>query len=164
MRDVSTTQGTLLALLISVCCGALIAGQNAPAASQATETPSPLELGTPIDREISGRKQHAYEVALKAGEYADVIVEQRGIDVVVAVFDASGKLIAEFDADSRTDGRERAGVVAESASGYRVEDPRAILASAGRPLRSPGERDPARDRPRSRSVRRAQAQHRSRRA
>jgi len=114
------TQGTLLAVLISVGFGALIAGQGAPAASQATETPSRLELGTPIEREISGRQQHAYEVTLKPGEYADVIVEQQGIDVVVAVQDAGGKLIAEFDADSGTGGRERAGVVAESASGYRV--------------------------------------------
>jgi CHAT domain-containing protein len=114
------TQGTRLAVLISVCCGALIAGQGAPAASQATETTSRLEVGTPIDRAISGRQQHVYEFALKAGEYADVIVEQRGIDVVVSVLDASGNLIAEFDAESRNDGRERAGVVAESASGCRV--------------------------------------------
>ncbi len=114
------TQGTLLAVLISVCGGALIAGQAAPAASQATETTSRLELGTPIEREISGRQQHTYEIALKAGEYAEVIVEQRGIDVVVSVLDTSGNLIAEFDADSRNDGRERAEVVAASASGYRA--------------------------------------------
>jgi CHAT domain-containing protein/tetratricopeptide (TPR) repeat protein len=114
------TQRTLLSVLVVVFCCALIAGEGAPARSQATEVASRLELGTPIDREISGRQQHAYEVALKAGEYAEVIVEQRGIDVVVTVRDSAGKLVAEFDAESGKEGSEFAGLAAQSASEYRV--------------------------------------------
>jgi hypothetical protein len=71
-----------------VCC-ALTTGQPAPAASQVAEITSRLELGTAIDREISGWQQHVYELALKAGEYAGVIVEQRGIDIVLSVRDST---------------------------------------------------------------------------
>ena len=58
------TQGTLLSVLVVVSCCALAVDQGAPAASQATETASRLKLGTPIDRQISGRQQ--------AGEWANL--------------------------------------------------------------------------------------------
>src|ERR1041385_1193974 len=114
------TQATISFALVSVLWCALTAGQGPPAASQPTEKASRLERGSPIEREISGRRQDVYEVALTPGEYADVVVEQRGVDVVVSVRDAAGKLVAEFDAESRTQGQELAGLVAQSPSPYRV--------------------------------------------
>jgi CHAT domain-containing protein/Tfp pilus assembly protein PilF len=114
------TRTTLIAVFLAVLCCALRAGQGAPGASQATGKASPLQPGTPTDRELSGREQHVYDVALTAGEYAEVVVEQRGIDAVVSVLDSGGRLIAEFDVEGETRGTELAGLVAQSPSEYRV--------------------------------------------
>ena len=52
-----------------------------------------LARGTVVERELSGGQEHEYRLALAAGEYAKVIVEQRGIDVVVQV-PRSGRQVA----------------------------------------------------------------------
>lgn len=88
----------------------------------ATQTPVPsnqqeitvLEPGKPLEREIAGGQSHAYRITLSGGQYACIIAEQHGIDVALQVLDATGKSIAEFDAESRKNGQERAGLVAES--------------------------------------------------
>src|SRR6266849_4396851 len=113
------TRWVLVSLLAGLSSAPIVT-PTTRAASQLAEAPVQLAIGTPIDREISGRQQHVYELALKAGEYAGVIVEQRGIDIVLSVRDSSGTLIAEFDAEGRKQGTEFAGVAAQSASGYRV--------------------------------------------
>src|SRR5438045_9391162 len=113
------TRSVLISLLAGLSC-ALIATPATRAVSQPSDAPTRLAIGTPIDREISGRQQHVYDIALKAGDYADVIVEQRGIDVVVSVGDSAGTLIAQFDAEGRKQGREIVGMVAQSAAAYRV--------------------------------------------
>src|SRR5215813_2800724 len=45
-----------------------------------------LEAGKPIEREIAGGEAHSYQLTLTAGQYARVVVDQRGIDVVVTVY------------------------------------------------------------------------------
>jgi len=80
-----------------------------------------LEVGTPVQRELFRTARHVFEVALNAGEYAHVTVEQRGIDVVVHLLDSAGRTVADFDAESRTVGSESFGVVADAATTYRLE-------------------------------------------
>src|ERR1043166_746513 len=67
-----------------------------PPALQSSQDVTTLELGKPIEREIAGSQKHAYQIALAEGEYANVTVRQRGVDVVVKSFGPDGKLIAEF--------------------------------------------------------------------
>jgi tetratricopeptide (TPR) repeat protein len=113
------------------------------------QTPTLLEAGTPIVRELSGTVEHVYQLKLEAHEYAAVNVEQRGIDVVVRVSDAAGALVMEVDGDSRTEGRELAGIAARSAANYRVTvRPRYSRAAAGSYEIRLGEIRPARDRDR----------------
>src|SRR5438445_12360252 len=112
------TRTVLVALIAGLSC-ALIVTPTTRAASQHAAAER-LAIGTPIDREISGRQPHIYELALNAGEYADLVVEQRGIDVAVNLGDSAGTLIAQFDAESRKQGREVVGVVAQSRSVFRV--------------------------------------------
>jgi hypothetical protein len=47
-------------------------------------------------------------------------VDQRGLDVVVRVEDAGGKLLAEFDRESRPDGSEPAIVIGDASGPVRV--------------------------------------------
>ncbi len=106
--------GILATLLLAFCCfkGNVFA--------QADQTTRPLELGKPIGRELAGGQQHLYQLTLSAGQYLHVVVEQRGIDVVVTLFGPDGNKLLEVD-DTDTRGQEQLQLVIEMAGGYRVE-------------------------------------------
>src|SRR5436190_1029244 len=99
--------GVLPALLAS---GASLAGDDRPAVS--------LERNTPVSAEVSGAAVHQYRLILAAGECANLVVEQRGIDAVVQVQDLDGKPIFEIDSERRPQGKESVTVVAGRAGVY----------------------------------------------
>jgi CHAT domain-containing protein len=80
-----------------------------------------LEQGRPAERELAGGQKHVYRIMLDAGQYASIIVEQRGIDVMVRVLKPDGKALAEFDAEFRLNGEEAVEAAAETAGSYTVE-------------------------------------------
>ena len=87
-----------------------------------------------VAREMRGGEQHTYQVKLNAGQYARVVLEQKGIDVVLALSGADGKPILEVDNNlSGTRGLEVISVVAEVSGAY-VFSVRSLAkdASAGR--------------------------------
>src|SRR5690242_163200 len=49
----------------------------------------------PVAREMRGGEQHTFQIKLNAGEYARVVLEQKGIDVVLALSGADGKSLLE---------------------------------------------------------------------
>ncbi len=65
-----------------------------------------LELGKPIERELAGGEVHAYSIQLTAGQFLGVIVDQRGIDVVVALYAPDGKQLIEVDSPNGIKGPE----------------------------------------------------------
>jgi CHAT domain-containing protein/Tfp pilus assembly protein PilF len=79
-----------------------------------------LEPGKPIERELAGGQSHAYQITLAEGQYLSVIVEQRGIDVVIKLLGPDDKQIAEFDSEIRKRGQETVTQVAEVAGSYRL--------------------------------------------
>src|SRR5215475_3899731 len=72
-----------------------------------------LEPGQPIRRELEGGQEQGYRIGLSAGQYLEVIVEQRGIDVAITLSGPDGKQILKFDTESRVEGREVVSQVAE---------------------------------------------------
>ena len=86
----------------------------------AAQEPTGLIAGKPVERQIAGGQSHDYRLALAAGEYAGIVVEQRGIDVAVQLLEAGGRVAAEFDSESRKQGRELAGLVADTPIRYDV--------------------------------------------
>ena len=80
----------------------------------------PLEPGKPIERELAGGQSHAYQITLSAGQFMKVIVEQRGIDVVIVLLGPDAKQIMEFDSEIRSQGQETVWQVAEVAGSYRL--------------------------------------------
>ena len=81
-----------------------------------------LELNAPVEKEIAAGKIQKYQINLNENQYATVIAEQRGIDVVVRVFnDTDERAMAQRDLIARPDGREEIGFVAAKAGAYRVE-------------------------------------------
>ena len=91
-----------------------------------------LQSGTTVIRDISGKAFDSYSIALTSGQCAELVVEQRGIDVVVQVVDAQKKVVAEFDADLRPQGEERVVVTAAEDATYEIRvKPRYSRAPAG---------------------------------
>lgn len=92
--------GVLGALLLALshCGGHVLA--------QADQKAQPLETGKPLERELAGGQSHAYQLTLSAGQYLHVVVEQRGIDVVVTLFGPDGKKLIEIDSPNGTEGPE----------------------------------------------------------
>jgi len=71
-----------------------------------------------IERHVAIGEEHLYRVTLAARECAEVIVEQRGIDVVVRARREGGTDNVDFQEDVRPNGQERVDVVAEEGGAY----------------------------------------------
>src|SRR5437763_8734390 len=100
-------------LLLVICLCTI----NALAQAQSQE----LSLYSPVERELAGAEQHTYTLHLKQGQIAQVVTEQRGIDVAVAVIAPDGKRLFEVDSPTGARGDERVLIYAEQAGAYRIE-------------------------------------------
>src|SRR5215471_13591060 len=56
-----------------------------------------LDPGKPVEREIAGGESHTYEIKLTAGQFMQVIVEQKSIDVALTLNGADSKLLIDSD-------------------------------------------------------------------
>lgn len=80
-----------------------------------------LEEGQQVEREMTGGQSHSYQITIVSGQYARVVIEQKGIDVVVKLFAPDGKLITEVDNPNGTQGPEPVHITAEATGIYRLE-------------------------------------------
>jgi len=102
---------------LAIVC-ALSAARLAGVAPQDAGDQALLDSDTPIQRRLSRGEEHRYQLVLAAGEFARVVVEQEGIDVVVKVRDAADNPIDEFQGEIRHYGLEQVDVVAGGAGTY----------------------------------------------
>ena len=56
-----------------------------------------LEVAKPIERSLAADETHSFTLNLNAGQYAHVVVDQRGVDVVVYVHAPDGSKIVQVD-------------------------------------------------------------------
>ncbi len=91
------------------------------AAFSAQQTPVALEKDKAIERELKAGETHDYQIELKAGEFLNAAVNQRGIDVVVRVFAPDNAKIAEVDSPNEDQGDEPIALEAKSDGIYRIE-------------------------------------------
>ncbi len=108
----------LFGLLFLVC---LMHGAKTRAFSQTVQNSQLLEVGKPIERKLSVGESHSYQLTVTTGQYARVVVEQKGIDVVVSVFGPDGKLITAVDNPNGSRGAETVHITAEATGIYRLE-------------------------------------------
>jgi CHAT domain-containing protein/tetratricopeptide (TPR) repeat protein len=118
------------ALLIFILCGGF-----AEATRQSQDSQS-LSIGAPIERELPAGQAHTYRIALSAGQFALVQVEQRGANVSLAANGPDGKEFAHVNLRGTGEGVERLAIVADAASEYilkvRSENSRGSAAPVGR--------------------------------
>ena len=93
------------------------AGAVAPSGADAQA----LDPGRSIEREISSGQSHCYRITLDAGMRLRVQVEQRGIDVSVALLTPDGKVVAESKSDNGNFGPEIVSMIAEEPVEVRLE-------------------------------------------
>ncbi|HSE37585.1 MAG TPA: tetratricopeptide repeat protein [Blastocatellia bacterium] len=80
-----------------------------------------IVVNQPIAREMKGGEEHSYQVKLSAGQHARVVVDQKGIDVVLVLLGADGKPLLEVDNNlSGTRGMEVVSLLAEVSGDYRL--------------------------------------------
>ncbi len=80
----------------------------------------PLELGMPIEKELTVGQSHNYLIKLQAGQSAQFEVEQRGINVLLNVSTRDNKFWFMVDNEWNSTGTERAIIVADVAGDYQV--------------------------------------------
>ncbi len=101
----------LLAASFYICCLLTVV---------ATAQDQTLQLGTPIDRQLSAGQSHTFSVTLEENTYIQVVVEQRGIDVTVKVSNPEGKSLGDFDTPNGAQGPENVSFVATTAGKYSI--------------------------------------------
>ena len=83
-----------------------------------TTQPATLAPGDIVLRHLARDATDRYVVSLAAGEYVRVVVEQRGVDVVVSTLDPDGQLLGEFQSQTRRHGEEPVEIVSGAAGNY----------------------------------------------
>src|SRR5262245_55553730 len=80
-----------------------------------------LESGKPIVVELTGGQSHTYRITMFSGNYLQINIEQRGIDVGLALYSPAGRKIRESDSNRRLVGPEALSVIAELTGTYSIE-------------------------------------------
>src|SRR5579884_4123318 len=88
-------------------------------ASTPSEKTIDLLPGKAVERELAGAETHTYRVAPGTGQSMDVMVEQRGVDVVIQVLENSN-VIAEINSEARLQKPEHFVLTADTASAYEL--------------------------------------------
>src|SRR5688500_1146982 len=98
----------------------LLFASAAPAFGTTTnENLTSLELGKPVERQLAGGEVHSYRIDLLPNQYAEVVVEQRGIDLVLWTYDLKGQKLVEGDMTKPTN-QESMLFAEELAGSYRL--------------------------------------------
>jgi CHAT domain-containing protein/Tfp pilus assembly protein PilF len=79
-----------------------------------------LKMGQPIERELSNSTTHSYSVTLTQGQYLKVVVDQKGVDVVIRVFGPDGQKLRDVN-ETPAAVLESTFVIADAAGTYRIE-------------------------------------------
>src|SRR5215813_1518258 len=80
-----------------------------------------LELGKPIERELSGGISHFYKITMTSGQFLQVAAKQQGIDVLLALSTPEGKKIAEANIKHVSEESETVSAISELAGAYLIE-------------------------------------------
>lgn len=96
-------------------------GISNPVVSSNSTEQRVLELNKPIERELKGGESHTYTLELKANEFSKIVVEQKGIDVVVNLFSPSGELLREVDGTIGEENKDILSLIAKEPSVFKIE-------------------------------------------
>jgi len=80
-----------------------------------------LTAGSFVEQHMKAGETHAYELTVGAQQFAQILVEQKGVDVGVRVFAPGDALLIEMDSPNGFYGRETVSIFSQSPGKYRIE-------------------------------------------
>jgi hypothetical protein len=80
-----------------------------------------LQPGVLVERTLARGQSQSFNVSLEQDQYLQLVVDQRGIDVVVRVVSPAGKMLGEFDSPNGTEGPENVSLISATAGVYRID-------------------------------------------
>lgn len=80
-----------------------------------------LTTGEVVTRHMNAGETHAFKLKLTANQFAQIVVEQKGVDVDVKVTAPDGSLYTQIDSPNGFYGRETISVVAHVAGSYLIQ-------------------------------------------
>jgi len=80
-----------------------------------------LKPNEPIERRLKGGDVQGFRINLKANQFMRVIVEQRGVDVVLSLYSPDDNLLEERDRPNSTNGEESLSAEVTIAGEYLLE-------------------------------------------
>src|SRR5258705_4215122 len=102
----------LAALAAAVLADAPVSARLPQSPQTPSEPPTALTAGAAVERQLTGAERHLYEIQLQAGQADRLTVDQRCVDVVIRILDASGGMVASFDDEIMKEGQEHPLLVA----------------------------------------------------
>jgi len=99
-------------------------------ASQTAQEIIVLELGKPIERELSGGQRHRYEIPISEGQFVRLEIRQQGISISASLQGPDGKTISRVGHPYTMEQEPTIDFVAESSGNYVLE----IYAGAKAPI------------------------------
>ncbi len=99
-----------------------------------------LKVGQSVERPLVGGAMHLYAIDAKAGDYVELVVEQRGIDVVVTLASSKDEMLTEVDSPNGRHGEERLrSVIGSSVIGSARPSPLRLTVRSPSPTAQPGD-------------------------
>ncbi len=80
-----------------------------------------LSVGREVERPLAGGETHSFNLNLSQGQFVEVRVDQRGIDVLLRLYSPENKRIAEIDSPNSSQGREIVFGLADRDGSYRLD-------------------------------------------
>src|SRR5262245_37380687 len=77
-----------------------------------------LQPSTTVERTIASGQAHLYSLSLEAGQFAQLVLDQSGIDLIIAVADPQSNKLGDFDSPNGDNGPENVSIVAETTGEY----------------------------------------------
>jgi hypothetical protein len=84
------------------------------------QAPTTLQVGTPIERTLGPGQSQEFTITLAENTFVQLVVEQRGVDVIVRILSPEAKTVGEFDSPNGNDGPEHVSFVGAAAGAYRI--------------------------------------------
>jgi len=105
-----------IATLLLLVLNGLLLNESARAQSQTAS----LQAGVSMERTLERGQSQSFGVSLEQDQFLQLVVDQRGIDVVVRVFSPAGKMLGEFDSPNGTEGPENVSLISAAAGVYLI--------------------------------------------
>src|SRR6266550_4498206 len=99
----------------------MVSGIGMFARAQNPDGPRVLPPEQIMERELKGAETHSYRLEAQRSELLQIRVEQKGIDVIVKLADASGRMLIEVDSPNGTQGFEDLAFIINEAGTYTVD-------------------------------------------